>query len=291
VFPVGVVESCQVPPVPADSAVNLALDVEYAAPGGESQRLDVAWPKTAGPHPLVVFIHGGGWSAGDKKTFAQDIRRLAGIGYTSATLDYRLAEAGGKNIFPAQVQDVRCAVRWLRAHAAAYDLDPQRVAVIGGSAGGHLTEMLATASDVAGLDDGGCSAAAQPVQISAAVPLYGPSDLRAGAATWSAWAEGKLEQLLGKPPAEVPALAALASPIVHVNAGDPPMLLIHGVIDQVVPISQSRDMKKALDKAGVPAMLVELPLAGHAFPVFGVLPAYQRHACTTLAFLQAVLKP
>lgn len=275
-----VVKTCKLPAQPKLGAINFAANVAYATMDGQVQRLDISWPKGTGPFPLVVMVHGGGWTSGSKTAFLLETRRLAGAGYAAATVSYRLAKAP-KNIFPAAVQDVRCAVRWLRDNSASYSIDPKRVAAVGTSAGGHLVAMLGTASDKAGLDSKDCDAAAQPVSVSGVASFYGVHDMRGGTSSL-------LTNFLGAAPKKVPLKAALASPLVHVDASDPPMLLVHGTADKIVPVTQSRAMKAALDKAGVPALSLELNGAGHAFGVLSGLPAHRQHGCTLMGFLKTV---
>jgi acetyl esterase/lipase len=283
-----VVRDCRVP-APADAAdIHLARDVTYAVMDGQPQRLDVAWPRSGGPHPLVVLIHGGGWSGGDKSAYHHAMRLLAGQGYAAASVNYRLA-AAPRNVFPAAVEDVRCAVRWLRSRAASYGVDPSRIAALGHSAGGHLSAMLGTAADVPGLD-GGCPLREVSPAVSAVVAISGPQDIRTAGAL-DPGQRGMVENFLGVAPERDPARALLASPAVHATAGDPPFLLIHGTADEVVPIRQSRSMRDTLRAAGVPATLLELPGVGHGVDEFGGQPPFRVSTCTTLAFLRERLRP
>lgn len=285
---VAVVRECRVP-APADPArVRLARDVTYAVMAGEPQRLDVAWPADGGPHPLVVLVHGGGWSGGDKSSYHAAMRLLAGQGYAAASVNYRLASAP-RNVFPAAVEDVRCAVRWLRSHAGEHGIDPSRVAALGSSAGGHLAAMLGTAAEVEGLD-GSCPLRDVSPSVSAVVAIAGPHDIRtAGALDPSQ--RGMVENFLGVRPEADMRRALLASPAVHVDAGSPPFLLIHGTADGVVPIRQSRSMRDTLRAAGVPATLVELPGVGHDVAELSGDPRFRVSTCTTLAFLRERLRP
>jgi acetyl esterase/lipase len=266
---------------PAATSVGVEHDVVYSAVGGETLRLDVAWPKDAGPRPLVVLLHGGGWSGGSRVSLHGEMTRLAAHGYVAAAVDYRLTSSA-RNAFPAAVQDVRCAIRWLRAHAATYAIDPALVAAAGYSAGGHLAGMLATASDVTGLD-GACDADARSAAVAAAISYAGPHDLRVRGPYTDEQAS-IVTNFLGVFPGDDPELAALASPITHVGPGDAPMLLVHGTADALVPVEQSRRMREALRDAGVPATVVELRGVRHAFVG---LATSERPAvrCTVLTFL------
>ena len=285
---VAVVSSCAVP-TPADPrTVHLATGITYNTIAGQNLRLDVAWPASPGRHPLVVVVHGGGWQRESRTDMRDVMLVLAGQGYTAASVDYRLV-APPRNRFPAAVSDVRCATRWLRAHAAQYAIDAGRVAALGRSAGGHLVSMLGTAAADPSLD-GPCPAAAMPANVSAVVSYYGLEDLRHSQG-WRSDVLGLLRDFLGAVPERVPARAAAASPITHIRAGDPPFLLLHGTADAVVPIAQSRAMYSALQAQGVPATLVEIPGAGHAFAEFDADPVVQPPSSTTLAFLHAQLHP
>ena len=264
----------------------MARDLAYAVMDGQPQRLDVARPRQGGPHPLVVLIHGGGWSGGDKSAYDAAMRLLAGQGYAAAWVNYRLASAP-RNTFPAAVEDVRCAVRWLRSHADEYGIDPNRVAALGSSAGGHLAAMLGTAADVAGLD-GRCPLREFSPAVSPVAAFAGPHDIRTAGALDSGQ-RSMVENFLGVRPEADPERALFASPAVHASAGDPPFLLVHGTADDVVPIRRS--MRDTLRAAGVPATLVELPGVGHSFPELSGDPRFRVSTCTTLAILRERLRP
>jgi acetyl esterase/lipase len=274
--------SCPDPSVVAPSDVNLALDVVYSTPDAQPQQLDVAWPKTAGPHPLVVLVHGGSWSGGSKFAHRAEILDFASRGYTAASVNYRLT-AAPKNIFPAAVRDVRCAVRWLRSNAATYDLNPNAIAVAGFSAGGHLASMAGVAGASTELD-GECDAPVPLPSVNAVISYAGPQDLRVSGPYTEAQAE-IVTNFLGVFPGDSPTLAALASPIAHVDASDPPFLLIHGTSDGLVPFEQSRRMRLALQNAGAKATLVALENLTHAYVGLGTS---QREdvRCTSVAFLE-----
>lgn len=285
---VALTRNCTIPFPAAAGEINLASDVTYATMDGQPQRLDVAWPRGDGSYPLVVLIHGGGWSGGDKSSYHHAMRLLAGQGYAAATVNYRLA-AAPRNTFPAAVEDVRCAVRWLRARAADYRIDASRVAALGSSAGGHLAAMLGTAADVEGLD-GSCPLRGVSPAVSAVVAIAGPQDIRV-AGPLDSGQRWMVENFLGARPEDAMDRALLASPAVHVSAGDPPFLLIHGTADDVVPIQQSRSMRDTLRAAGVPATLIELSGVGHTFGEFSADPRFRTSTCTTLAFLREQLRP
>lgn len=283
---IAIQKSCPDPTVVSATDVNLALDVVYSTPDSQPQHLDVAWPKTAGLHPLVVLIHGGSWSGGSKFSLRPDMLDLAHRGFTTASIDYRLTQAP-HNIFPAAVRDVRCAIRWLRSNAETYAIDPNAVATAGFSAGGHLASMAGVAGASSELD-GECDAANPRTSVNAVISYSGPQDLRVSGPYTQAQAD-IVTNFLGAFPGDVPELAARASPIVHVDAGDPPFLLLHGTSDGLVPIDQSRGMRVALQDAGAKATLIELENLTHAYVGLG---SSQREdvRCTSVAFLERWLR-
>ncbi len=280
------VKQCTPWPNPVPTEVGSLYDVVYTSPHGQPQHLDLAWPKAPGAHPMVVMIHGGAWVGGDREYHRNDILRLAGAGYVAATIDYRLAKTPA-NAFPAALEDVRCAVRWLRREAGRFSGNPDRIAAFGDSSGGHLAALLAVAPEIPG--DGTCPIVDEPADVQAAVLDYAPLDLRAfrtypesiQQATWA---------FLGARPALDPPLVALASPITHLDANDPPMLVLHATPDPVVPVQQSREFARALQVAGVPSLFLELPDLPHGFLVLGSGEILRTPTCTTMAFLDATLK-
>jgi acetyl esterase/lipase len=283
---VPVARDCAVPPVPDPSEVELREDVVYATVGGAPLRLDLARPRDTAPRPLVIVVHGGGWVRGDKADAREreTLLRLVGLGYVAASTNYRLV-VDGDDTFPAAVEDVRCAIRWLVDDASALGVDPTRVVALGASAGGHLSLMASVAPDVGGLD--ATCASTTPLDLAGAVAFYGPTDLRAGRIT-NALGAALVETFLGASPDAAPERAALASPITHVDASDPPHLLVHGGLDTLVPPAQGRMLQAAFEAAGVPATYLELPAAPHAFDMITDDPAYRASTCTTLAYLARI---
>ena len=274
---VDVAASCTMPePV----ATHTERDVQYATTD-PAQRMDLAWPTTPGPHPMVILLHGGSWTGGSRTAMHDDMMTLAGQGYVAASASYRLT-TNGRHRFPAAVQDVRCAVRWLRTNAHRFGGDPDRVGAIGFSAGGHLASMLGTASDVSGLDQS-CGGAGGSAGVQAVVSHAGPQDLRV-VGTYTDEQASIVTEFLGAFPGEAPELAALASPIVHVTRGDAAFLLVHGTRDGLVPYAHARRMRDTLRAAGVPATVLTLRGQGHVhLPIRSSRDA--RVGCTTLAFL------
>jgi len=221
----------------------------YARRGDEALRLDLAVPTVRGPGSVVLYVHGGGWHGGSRKEGTVWLAALARAGYAAATVDYRLAP---KYRWPAQLDDVREAVRWLRAHAAAEGYDAQRVALIGWSAGGHLACMLALHGSQA--DEPGAA------RVYAAVALSPLTDLTAG--YWDRIPHSG-RKLLGASRAEAPERYRAASPVAWVDPEDPPILLVHGLDDPVSPADQSLRLIRALRRVGAHGELLALPGQGH----------------------------
>jgi acetyl esterase/lipase len=230
---------------------------------------------------VIVWVHGGGWISGDEDLPpSHPVLRQVARGYAVASVEYRLSPEA---IFPAQIEDCKAAVRWLRGNAGAHGLDPQRFAAWGSSAGGHLVALLGTSDGVASLENGSQGHAAQSSRVQAVVDWYGPADF-----TMSSIGGGddKGSQMLGCDPVNCPEQARLASPAAHVDPTDPPFLIQHGTADRVVDVQQSVRLAEALRAAGVPVTLDVLPGAGHGGPAF-TSPA---NVARIEAFLDGVLR-
>ncbi|MBX9792148.1 MAG: alpha/beta hydrolase [Pirellulales bacterium] len=239
-----------------EPAIEFRADVEYGTGSGEPLRLNLAKPRdTAGPLPAVVFIHGGGWSGGNRESHDPQVKDWAAKGYVTATVTYRLLP---KHRWPAQIEDVKCAVRYLPAHAAELGIDPHRIGAVGFSAGAHLAMMLAVMDSADGLEGSG-GWADQSSKVQGAVSFAGPTDL---SLTFPDAANRIIETLLGAKPADVPDAVRSASPVSYVNAGDSPLLLYHGTLDEIVPVEQAYAMATSLTKAGVPGR-VEILIGAH----------------------------
>jgi len=245
---------------PKPENVTVTRDVEYDNVDGRPLLLDLYRPKEpAGPAPGLIFIHGGGWKGGQKEHYRYYACHFARRGYVVASVSYRLS---GEAPFPAAVEDVKCAVRWMRAHAEKHQIDPDRIGVVGGSAGGHLALMVGYSSNVKNLEGtGGHQGVSSRVQ--AVVDLYGPTDLT----TDFARDNRLVRDFLGKPSSEAKSLYRQASPITHVSRDDPPTLILHGTIDQVVPIRQADLLAEKLEKAGVPFVYDRLEGWPHAMDI------------------------
>jgi acetyl esterase/lipase len=185
-----------------------------------------------------------------------NVKELLQRGYVVFSIDYRLAP---EFLYPAQIEDVKCAVRYIRAHAEEYGIDINRIGALGGSAGGHLVSLLGTSDDDFYNSTGGYTG--QSARVQAVVDCYGPADLTAEMGNNN---NGVLLQVYGTFDRTSPVLRE-ASPVTYATEDDPPFLILHGNRDVVVPVTQSELMDDALDEQGVPSELVIVKNAGHGF--------------------------
>lgn len=265
------------------------VDIVYRRAAGRVVRLDLYLPETPPPpggRPVVLAIHGGGWRGGSKTGYGREIARLAEYGCIVVAPDYQLSRPGVPS-WPENLEDLREAVRWVRRHAADYGADPDRIAALGASAGAHLAILLGTNPEVSAGRPSGADGGRRRylARVQAVVAFYGPTDLRSVLhQSPSAWIPVAL--LLGGSPAEMPQRYEAASPASHVSEDDPPMLLIYGQADRLVPPDQAQALHAALNRAGVPHRLLLLH-AGHGF---GLQVGSRDLVPEILAFLQTVWK-
>jgi acetyl esterase/lipase len=245
------------PPV----AVEYVRDVPYGEAGGRTLLLDIARPvePVAEPFPAVVQIHGGGWIKGGREPEAN--RVLVGHGFFTVSIDYRLAP---RHTFPAQLHDCKAAVRWLRARAAEYRIDPDRIGVWGGSAGGHLAALLGTTGGEPELE-GDSGSPGYSSRVRAVVTICGASDLSQADGYWLHDPDSGPSRLFGGLVGERPELVALASPISHIGPDTPPFLIVHGDRDEVSPVRQSEMLCEALRGAGMGIEFVRAEGERHSF--------------------------
>jgi acetyl esterase/lipase len=239
--------------------VDYETDVVYGKGGDEELKLDIASPKGLDhPVPALVFIHGGGWRAGNRQDLTGLIKQAAARGYVAATISYRFAP---KYLFPAQVEDAKCAVRYLRSVAKERHIDPDKIGAIGMSAGAHLAMMLGTMGTSDGLEgEGGNSD--RPSQVQAVVSFVGPCNL---VGEFPEMSTQILAGFVGGRPSEKIEVCKQASPITYVSKGDSPMLLFFGTRDPLIPTDQAYQMTTALTNAGVPARVELIIGAGHGW--------------------------
>jgi acetyl esterase/lipase len=259
------------------ASIGVQRDVEFAAPDGHPLRLDVYQPPDPTPRgpqtdgasgpssPAVTVIHGGSWSGGEKSDFESYDRWLAAGGRVVFDVEYRLAN--GAQRFPAQLADIKCAIGWVRNNAAQYQVDPERLALLGRSAGGQLALLAAYTANDPTPQPRSCDA--QDTRVRAVISFYGPTDL-----TWDYTHPGRpdvidtrhvLENYLGGSPASAPQAYAAASPVERVGAQSPPSLFLHGGHDQLVRAENVERIIPKLEAAGVPFTYVYLPWANHGF--------------------------
>jgi len=250
----------------AEKRIDRYRDVKYAEPDGVPLRAEVYVPRGAGPFPGVVVIHGGAWCVGSRYQLGRAAGEMAAHGYTAVAIEYRLAP---KHKFPAQLEDCRTAVRWMRENAGKYKIDPNRIAAFGYSAGGHLAALLGVSPDEAASGTGiasgtrrtGIASGTRQLlsgQVQAVVAGGAPCDLEALPAD-----SDMLAYFLGGTRQAKRDMYRQASPKALITKAAPPMLLFHGEYDLVVPNASSRQMAVALKQAGVTHELFIVPRAGH----------------------------
>ncbi len=237
-------------------------DLAYVAGGHERQKLDLYLPAQGARLPLIIWVHGGAWTGGSKESCPA--LPFLSEGYAVASINYRLSQHA---IYPAQIEDCKTAVRWLRANAAKYGIDPHRFGAWGASAGGHLVALLGTTGGVKEFEKGDSLDVSSRVQ--AVCDWFGPTDFtqmsRFKISMEHDAANSSESTLLGGPIQENPARAARANPITFVTQDDPPFLIMHGTEDRLVPFNQSELFHAALKKAGVEVTLHPVKGAGHGF--------------------------
>ena len=251
-------------------SVTVARDIVYAQYGDRKVTLDMYLPKNPpkGRIPCIITVHGGGWRNGDKNKFARFASKFAASGFATACIGYRLTPEVG---VPQCIEDAKASVRWVRANAKKYNIDPDRLGAFGGSAGAHLVAMLGTSFKVDKLEgDGGNKGVSS--KIHAVVAMATPADMTAfGRFTKNTEA------------------AKMISPVTYVDKDSAKFLLIHSKGDRVVPYKQSVILKEKLTKAGVPVTLITIEGGGHAF-WNGTSPTAQKTLADSITFFQKTLK-
>lgn len=266
-------------------------DVPYAA-NHVRNKLDIYLPATGQPpYPVIVWIHGGGWTSGDKSSAAGRAAQLVPLGFAVVGINYRLS---GDAIFPAQIHDCKGAIRWLRANAVQFNLDPNRIGVWGSSAGGHLVALLGTSGGIPPLEGTVGGNASFSSRVQAVADYFGPTDLlnmnldvttppgsgidhdapsspESRLIGFDGPSEGvgvlRANQNNPAPPfPEKMTLIRLANPVIPVSSDDPPFYVAHGTIDTSVPMAQSTRLAVALQNAGVPHTYNQVDGAGHGMP-------------------------
>jgi acetyl esterase/lipase len=236
-------------------------DIEYARVGDLSLKLDLHLPARPRP-PLIVYIHGGAWRAGSKSDVP--IAALHDLGFAMASVDYRLSTQA---VFPAQIHDIKAAIRFLRASAGRFQIDATSIAIIGSSAGGHLAALTGVTNGHPALEGRIGEHLDQSSAVQMIVSLYGAANLQTILDQSTEFGlkmrVPALQLLLDGQPTEKPELAKLASPVAHLDKDDPPLLLIHGDADPQMPPEQSRELAKAYEAMGLSVKLITLPGSRH----------------------------
>ncbi len=248
-------------PVPE---LEITRGVVFGKNGGVALQLDIIKPKALKGQkvPICVYFHGGGWRSGNRYGIYNPIKiervLLFQLGFAVASVDYRLTQQAKH---PAQINDCKLAIRFLRKNADKYGIDPNRIGVWGHSAGGHLVALLGTANDKDGLEGPGLEGVSSSVQ--AVVELYGPTDLLlpVGEVGWV----GITEQLLGCKPKKCPERAKNASPVTYADKNDPPTIIIHGDRDSAILYLQGEAFAKKLKQVGADVALIKVKNAEHTF--------------------------
>ncbi|WP_051946450.1 alpha/beta hydrolase [Verrucomicrobium sp. BvORR106] len=265
-FQIGAAKPVQTPP---------QLDVVYGETAdGQKLLLDLYQPPVAPPkagsaatpklRPAVLMVHGGGWAGGNKKEFRNLALLMAQLGYVTVPVSYRLT-TNAANTWPAQLDDVQLAVRWLRNHASQYGIDPKRIGAVGVSAGGQLVASLGLRET---RDPATAKYADQSSRVACVVDVSGPTDLAddfSSKVKQGGAVNDHLKGLFGGPVAEKSSLVSDASPLSHVDAKASSFLIIHGTKDDIVPFDHAQRLHEALTKNGTPTKLLALENEGHAF--------------------------
>lgn len=243
----------------SQSGVRETYNIVYTTASGFLQRLDLFQPLTYNRNrPGIVMVHGGGWSGGDKSAYTALAKYYANQGYVCASINYRLAPT---HVWPAQIDDTQAAVRWMRKHARALGLNPERIGAVGASAGGHLVLFL---GEIDTLNDFDPSLSGYSSRVQAVVDYFGPTDFMVPT-EWNPNIWTLIQNLIGlawRPGS--PAYQA-ASPLYFVSPGDAPTVVFHGTADTVVPVGQSQRIVSMMQANQVPVNYFEFPGQGHGF--------------------------
>jgi acetyl esterase/lipase len=255
----------------APDAARHLTDLVYATVGGKSLGLDLHLPAGVRRPPLLVFVHGGAWTTGNKTQYPQF---LLARGFAVASLDFR---SSNEAPFPADVFDIKAGIRYLRAKAALYGYRTDKIAIVGASSGGHLAALVGVTNGLQSLEGTEGDYLDQSSGVQAIVSYFGASDLTTILAQSTpmglAVREPALKRLLGATPDQVPELAKLASPIFHVDRNAPPILLLHGDQDRQMPLNQLYELQWAYEQAGRHAEVLILHGVDHdAVPFFAGPP-------------------
>ncbi len=247
------------PEVPDD--IREIKNIEYKKINDKSLQLDLYKLKNqTEAAPLLVFIHGGGWKSGERADYLVYLIAFAKKGYVTATVSYRLRDIAP---YPACAEDITDAVKWFFRNGSQYGYDPDRIALVGGSAGAHLALLAAYGWKKRGINPGTLVDSVPQHHIKAVVDIYGPTDLTTEFSRNNSTVTG----FLAKTYAEAPDLFVEASPVHYLSRNNPPTMILHGTSDQIVPVSQSDFLKYKLDSLGVPNVYYKVPFWPHTMDI------------------------
>ncbi len=253
----------------AAEAIREELDVQYGEAGGQPLLLDAFRPvDQKSKLPVVVYVHGGGWAAGNKKDFRDGARGLAKADYVTFSIGYRLVKTNDVNNstrWPAQIDDVQRAIRWIRSKADEYNIDTNKIGAVGASAGGHLVNLLGT---IETRDNSDKALAKYSSKVQCVINIFGPTDFTPDFTTngpAGPMVQALVDNLMAKPKRTNLELYKSASPLFLVTPKAAPFLHFHGTVDPLVPLDQSQRFHTALKKAGVESTLVIFEGEGHGF--------------------------
>lgn len=254
-------------PAAETNRAQVIRDIEYARAEDLALKLDLHLPAGKLQSPLIVWVHGGAWRAGSKKDMP--LGRLVSEGYAIASVDYRLSTQAR---FPAQIHDLKAAIRFLRGHGNQWHLPARKILVIGDSAGGHLASLVGVSGGLSVLEGEIGEDRNQSSTVQGIISMSGGANLttilKQSTPTALNMRVPALELLLGGQPDVVPGLARLASPVFHVDRNDPPLLLLHGDQDLQMPVNQALELYGAYRKARAPVLLEIVHGAGHSGAMF-----------------------
>lgn len=252
--------------VPVEAAetagAKILRDIEYARTGEHSLKLDLYLPTNQVKPVMLVWVHGGAWRSGSRS--GMPLGKIVESGYAIASVDYRLSPEAR---FPAQIHDIKAAIRFLRGHAASWHLPADRIVIAGDSAGGHLAALVGVSNNHADLEGAVGDDRTQSSAVQGIISFYGAANLTTILSQSTPHGLSvrvpALELLLGGQPTNVPSLTRLASPVFHIDAQDPPFLLFHGDQDPQMPINQSHELQGAYETAKLPVKFEVIHGAAH----------------------------
>ena len=259
---------CQKGPPPPPAGVKPLLNQDYVGDGNKRHLLDLYLPEAPSekPRPLVVYIHGGGWENGNKDNAGFLFALMKDKPFVGASINYRLTDQGP---WPAQIHDCKAAIRWLRGHAKEYNIDPEKVAVFGISAGGHLVSMLGVTGGEKDLEGTLGKYADQSTRVTCVLDFCGPSNFltfsNKGSIITPDDPKSAIAKLVGGPLKDHQDAGKNASPVNHITSDDPPFLIIHGDKDTLVPLAQAQEFHDALETAKIPATMLTGTGGAHVF--------------------------